>query len=268
VWFKFFKKFSGLTLRSHLNLIFSAIVDLLMVLLFPRSMLWNPRTLWSSLYVVKHHNFIIFTRGGTEDLYHALPRREPLVYDLMLSILKKDDVFVDVGANIGYYTILAAKLGAHVIAVEPVPETAKVLMLNLKINGVKNVLVVQKAAWDKREKLLINIPKGFYGCASVYKRYSLQTIKMMVEGFPLDDIFRDHPCNIKLIKIDVEGAEYRVIKGAGGVLLNTMYVVIAPHYEVGSLSWRKILDCLTQKGFSIEWRQGYMICQNKSLLPV
>jgi len=170
LWFKFFKNFSGLTLRSHLNLIFSAIVDILMVLLFPRSILWNPRTLWSGLYVVKQHNFIIFTRGGTEDLYYALPRREPFVYDLMLSILKKDDVFVDVGANIGYYTILAAKLGAHVVTVEPVPETAKVLMLNLKLNGVKNVLVVHKAAWDKREKLLINIPKGFLRvCFSLQK---------------------------------------------------------------------------------------------------
>jgi FkbM family methyltransferase len=232
-------------------------------------MLWNPRTLWSGLYVVKQqYNFIIFTRGGTEDLYYALPRREPPVYDLMLSILKKDDVFVDVGANIGYYTILAAKLGAHVIAVEPVPETAKVLMLNLKLNGVKNVVVVNKAAWDKREKLLINIPKGFYGYASVYKRHFSQTIKMMVEGFPLDDILKGFSRNIKLIKIDVEGAEYRVIKGMGESLLNTMYVVISPHYEEDSLSWRKILGFLTQKGFSIEWRQGYMICRNKTLLSV
>jgi hypothetical protein len=89
-WFKFFKNFSGLTLRSHLNIIFSAIVDILKVLLFPKFMLWNPRTLWSGLYVVnQQYNFIIFTRGGTEDLYYALPRREPPVYDLMLSILKK-----------------------------------------------------------------------------------------------------------------------------------------------------------------------------------
>ncbi|MCC6019605.1 MAG: hypothetical protein LM601_11270, partial [Candidatus Verstraetearchaeota archaeon] len=132
LWFKFFKNFTGLTLRSHLNIYFSAIVDIMKGLLFPKFMLWNPRTLWPGLYAVnQQYNFIIFTRGGTEDLYYALPRREPPVYDLMISILKKDDVFVDVGANIGYYTLLAAKLGAHVIAVEPVPETAKVLMLNL-----------------------------------------------------------------------------------------------------------------------------------------
>lgn len=81
--------------------------------------------------------------------------------------------------------------------------------------------MVNKAAWDKREKLLINIPKGFYGYASVYKRYFSQTIKMMVEVFPLDDILRGLSCNIKLIKIDIEGAEYRVIKGMGKSLLDT-----------------------------------------------
>ena len=128
--------------------------------------------------------------------------------------------------------------------------------------------MVNKAAWDKREKLLINIPKGFYGYASVFKGHFPQTIKMIVEEGPLDDILRGFSRNIKLIKIDVEGAEYRVIKGMEKNLLNTMYVVISPHYGENSLSWRKILDFLTRKGFSIEWRQGYLICRNKTLLSV
>jgi hypothetical protein len=127
LWLRFLKSFSGLTLRSYLNLLFSAVVDILKVLLFPRFILWNPRILWSGLYVIKQDTpIIIFARGGTDDLFYCLPEREPPVAS-MLSTLKTGDIFVDIGANIGYYTILGAKLGAYVIAVEPVPETMKVI---------------------------------------------------------------------------------------------------------------------------------------------
>jgi FkbM family methyltransferase len=138
-------------------------------------------------------------------------------------------------------------------------------MLNLRLNNIKNVFIVNKAAWDKREKVLIYIPKGFYGYASAcYRRSSPQIIRITTEGFPLDDIFRDLSCSIKLIKIDAEGAEYRILKGMEKALSNTKYVVISPHFKEDSLNYRKIILFLTKKGFLIEHRQGYIVCQHRT----
>jgi hypothetical protein len=69
----------------------------------------NPRTLFSGVYLIKPFRLIVCVRGGTEDLYNLLPRREESVHDIVVSILRLGDVFVDVGANVGYYTLLASR---------------------------------------------------------------------------------------------------------------------------------------------------------------
>ena len=113
----------------------------------------NPKLLRPGFYLIKPYNIVIYVRG-TDDFYYALPRREGSVHDFIVSVLKEGDVFVDVGANIGYYTILGSKLVGSkglVIAVEPVPDTVKILRFNLRLNDIKNVLVIDKAAWSKHE---------------------------------------------------------------------------------------------------------------------
>jgi predicted RNA methylase len=62
------------------------------------------------------------------------------VHDFVVDTLGPGDIFIDVGANIGYYSILASKLigvNGRVFAVEPIPSTAGVLRFNLKINSLR-----------------------------------------------------------------------------------------------------------------------------------
>ena len=127
----YFKHFKGLSLKSAINLYLSSLVDILLSIISGRK--YNPKTLFSGLYLVKPHNFYVYTRGGTDDLYHCLFRREGDVEDLITQILERGDIFVDVSANIGYYTLLSSKLVrcGTVVSIEPVPETFKILLKNI-----------------------------------------------------------------------------------------------------------------------------------------
>jgi len=139
---------------------------------------------------------------------------------------------------VGYYTVLASKLvgvNGIVFAVEPVPQTAKVLKFNIKLNRLKNIIVIDKAGWDTRTKVKLKISMSEFGSASSFHGGNQE---IDVEAIPLDEVLaRANLPQIKLIKIDVEGAEYEVLKGLKETLNHTKFVVL-------ELS-RKIEDCLS-----------------------
>ena len=73
--------------------------------------------------------------GATQNIYCGLQEFEEMAF--LLHFLRKDDLFLDIGANIGSYTILAASsVGARTMAVEPIPITFSVLIENILLNGV------------------------------------------------------------------------------------------------------------------------------------
>jgi FkbM family methyltransferase len=204
---------------------FSALFDILFY--FVSGWNYNPKMLLSGTYLIKLHAILIYARGGTEDLYNALPSREGDVHDFILNRLKPGDIFVDVGANVGYYSIRASKLvgvEGKVFAVEPVPQTVMILEFNIKLNGLENVIVIDKAGWHTRAKLKLKVPKGEFGSSSSFRSGSLV---VEVDAIPLDEIFtRTNLLEIKLIKIDVEGAEYEALKGLTKTLKRTKFVVL------------------------------------------
>jgi precorrin-6B methylase 2 len=164
--------------------------------------------LFSGIYLVKPYRILIYERGGTDDLYHALSKREDDVEDFILNNLKPGDTFIDVGANIGYYTILASKLvgvNGRVLAIEPVPQTANILKINLLLNKANNVTLIEKAAWNTVGKLRIKLPKGWFGLAS---------------------LFRDDGWEIEVDTIPLDGAEYEVLQGSTRLLQNTKMVIL------------------------------------------
>jgi FkbM family methyltransferase len=222
LWLEFLRSFRGLSFKGQLNIFISALFDIFFYSI--SGWAYNPKMLFSGIYEIKPYRILIYERGGTEDLYNALPRREGDVHDFIVDNLKRGDVFVDVGANIGYYTILASRLvgtGGRVFAVEPVPQTVKVLKFNIKLNELRNVTVVDKVAWNSCCKLKMKIAFGEFGCASFFHN----GVEVDVDAIPLDEVLVNVP-KIKLIKIDVEGAEYEVLQGLRRTLTRTEYVVL------------------------------------------
>ena len=140
---------------------------------------------------------------------------EPQQTKLVFKEVKKGTTVFDVGANIGYYTILASKLAGNkgrVYAFEPDKRNLRLLKENIKINDCQNVTIIPKVVSEKNGKVI------FYSNLLSQGESSLAKIgfskKERVKSTNLDDFIRKEKIgNVDVLKIDVEGAEIGVING-------------------------------------------------------
>jgi FkbM family methyltransferase len=148
---------------------------------------------------------------------------EPNVYSFFERALHEGYCFLDVGAHIGSYSLRAAKLvGSNgiVVAVEPHPENALLLRINMMLNGFNNIRVVEAAAWNKKDKLFL-----YRGAESGWHSLKGERVGIIpsitVPCIPVDDVVRELGLSrVDLIKIDVEGAEIEVLEGSRRTLIN------------------------------------------------
>lgn len=145
-----------------------------------------------------------------------------------LQVLKEqlpiDGVFLDIGANQGEFTVLAAQImpAGKVIAFEPVTKNVDKLRKNIEINGFRNVEVVQVALGNSSDILPIYDTTNAFsdgskheGLQTLFPSEERSTIVEMITVRRLDDILGEKNLSrISLIKIDVEGAELFVLQGA------------------------------------------------------
>lgn len=141
------------------------------------------------------------------------------------------DVFIDVGANIGLFTVKAARLvgpGGRVVAVEPGAEAAARLEHNIALNGYSHAQVVQKAIADKiGTATLHHIPTGNDPQAFSLLSDGTDLPAETVETTTLDALVGEAGlARVDVLKIDVEGAEPLVIAGAGETLQRFRPLVI------------------------------------------
>jgi FkbM family methyltransferase len=241
LWFKVLKNFRGLSLSSWFCLWISAFVDILLYAFSSTG--FNPRLVFKGLFFYKVKRLgIIVVRGGTDDFYCAIPGREGDVDEFIRSCLSRGSVFIDVGANIGYYTLVASKLvgsSGRIHAIEPVPSTAAILRANIKLNNCSNVFVHDVAAWSSKGKLVLRIPKSWYGSAS----FLCNGMSVTVNATTLDELLQSED-SVSCMKIDVEGAELEVLRGAKNILQKTKYLILELSYNVN-----EILRKLQEAGF-------------------
>jgi FkbM family methyltransferase len=161
---------------------------------------------WDGLQVRAYPDDPIITLvAGTR-----LPDYDDMLF--LLRYLRQDDVFVDVGAEIGLYTLLGALSvpRGRVIAFEPNPVAARRLSENLALNHLKNVAVRSVAAGSKEGWTLLTSNLGLGNHIIEDESVGLG-IKVPITT--LDRELSDYP-NIALVKVDVEGFESRVLEGA------------------------------------------------------
>lgn len=142
---------------------------------------------------------------------------------IITRFLDQTDVFIDVGANLGYYTCLASRHGKRVIAFEPQQQNLKCLMQNLMTNGYQDQVEIFPLALSDKPGLLTlygasgpsaSLIKGWANYSPIYKQ--------LIPVSTLDNVLGNRFSDEQLfIKIDVEGAEYQVLKGARTTLART-----------------------------------------------
>lgn len=135
------------------------------------------------------------------------------VIELLRKLLRAGDVFVDVGANVGFVTLNAVRLigpEGRALAVEPNPDLVERLRMMIARNGIKNVAVVSCALGDSAGEACLAC-HGHHGAASLRHGAADGLAVRVIPGDDLtSDIAESAWC---VVKIDVEGYEQRVLRG-------------------------------------------------------
>jgi FkbM family methyltransferase len=161
---------------------------------------------------------------------------EPHVTAAIRRVLKPGMVFVDVGANIGYLSLIAARevgSGGKVISFEPGQYFCKLLYLSAKLNGFANVEIYPFAVADQRKNVIYDETHGSGGSISQFD-VNLETtaLRHIVHALTLDDVLRDEE-RVHLIKMDIEGAEHLALQGSKNILKSHRPTIISEFSPAG-----------------------------------
>ena len=180
---------------------------------------------------------------------------EPETTEYVRWALEPGMTFVDVGANIGYFTLLAAIRvgpGGRVLALEPAPDNLRCLTENIQTNALDQVRVIPCAAGSescKRSFYLrsANLIHSFYSEGVPMER------EIRVEQVALDGLVEGR---VDLIKVDVEGAEPEVLAGMEGLMRRTPPPDLIVEWNPSALSTAghseaAVPEILTQRGFRL-----------------
>jgi FkbM family methyltransferase len=236
----------------------------------------NAAWLWNALRPIYDRIIRISAHAGLERVINGTDRvlvlpelrgisesYEPEVWRHVMAQLQPDDTFVDVGAFFGLYAIAAARRvgrAGQVFAFEPVPSSFDILKKHIALNAVQDVVEAHSCAVGDHD-----------GTASFASEHSCQSHilpdgsdSMKVPIRSLDSVLKDRRAEI--IKIDVEGFEEQVLKGAEQLLSDRNRKPRAIFIEVHPYNWHlcgttseSLLAVLAVTGYSAQHLDGTVV---------
>lgn len=190
-----------------------------------------------------------FLMPAFESIYPEDGRYEPHVYGPLMEQLRPGVTFLDIGANIGLFSVLGALKGARVIAVEPQPINTRLILANARANQV-SVELHPVAASDRHGYALMPVNEATSNARIAAGIDPLEA--HVVPLAPLDTLINEP---VDLLKIDVEGFEHKALMG-GRQLLERCKPVIVTEYspelqKAGGSTGKAYLDFLLGFGYSV-----------------
>ena len=151
--------------------------------------------------------------GSGKGLSVVVNLSEPEGVDMATRLTPRDGICFDIGANVGLYTLLFSRYSKHVFAFEPVPRNISYLWKTLKVNGVTNATIIPCAVSAATQ--LMRFEEGTnYAVGRLDNNGRLPVVAISIDDFV--SAYRVVP---SILKIDVEGAEMSVLKGAAGLIV-------------------------------------------------
>lgn len=183
---------------------------------------------------------------------------EPLGTEIVKREIKRGDVVLDIGANIGYYTLIFAKLVGEegkIFAFEPDPDNFALLNKNIKENKFENVVLINKAVSDNNGKTKLYLSEDNKGDHRIYNSGDSRE-SITVETVCLDDFLKDYKDKIDFIKMDIQGAEGIALRGMVNTIKKNENIKILTEFWPRGLNnfyfdSRKFLGLLEDCGFNL-----------------
>jgi len=195
-------------------------------------------------------NFDFITGSSEIPVQKALARR-----------LGPGGVFYDIGANIGFFSLIAARIigeSGRVYSFEPVIEHAATLRKNAQLNGLENITVFEVAVGrnSRIDELLLTTCEGGSAISTSSVKPSAPVSRRMIQVAPLDDLIPAG--NLRLpsfVKIDVEGVEFEVVQGMTNTITTSKPVLL---YEIDDgdktsfvRRWKELDEYVSLLGYDI-----------------
>jgi FkbM family methyltransferase len=189
-------------------------------------------------------------------------RYEPNEFCLLRQILKPGMTFIDAGANMGLYSIFAARrVGPRgkVLALEPSAREFEILQKNVKLNSLTNVLTIRKAIFDRASQVELSVAplgKSGHNTLGAFGYDTPLDHSERVQSERLDDLIHGEGLTrVDVIKMDIEGAETAALRGAEETLRQFKPVLLIElsdrSLQHQGTSSRELLGLLEKQGYRI-----------------
>lgn len=194
---------------------------------------------------------------------------EPQMSRVLLSVLREGSVFIDLGANEGYFSVIASRQvrpAGKVFSVEPQRRLKPIFQRNMEINDAKNVTLIEQAISNHVGQATLHIsPSTDTGATGLVLAYKYPVRTETIRTTTLAEVFRQHKIDsCDLMKIDIEGFEYEAVLGSQQIFLEGRVRRIAlqlhPRLMVKrGLRPNDITDFLKKCGYSIDVRYDELV---------
>lgn len=194
--------------------------------------------------------FLLIRRSDFSSFYQVYVENS---YKELLNCINQGDVIIDAGANIGVFSVLAAKLvgpQGFVYAVEPDPENVAILSKNIEINDLKNISIISKALWESSNVALELLQKGVMSklkvLAGAQNEEGEKAPISVVPTITFDEIVERAIVELSArptaLKMDIEGAEKFALKSANKLMKNIRCLEAEIHDEESEVTLREFSE--------------------------
>lgn len=197
----------------------------------------------------------------TDDLVGAVIARgafEPHVTQAITNTLRPGDTFLDLGANIGYFSLLASSLvgpTGHVVGFEARPDNVSLARLSIRENGFRNVTLHNLAVAEQDSQLKMYAPDHTSLSQVVDRSVEGAEHFVVIQAVALDDALAGLP-RLDVVKMDIDGGELRAVRGMRGVLRRhrpKLFFEFAPYVlrELGRCDPKLLLEEILDLGYRL-----------------
>lgn len=238
-----------------------------------REVFWAVRSLSNfpvyfamRLGLMRNKEAILKFRNGVRYLIHAGTSEPSMVeeiwhrsiYDRLLSFIHNNSTVIDIGGNIGIFSVKAALSGknARVFVYEPIPVNVAMLRQNVALNHVENrVKIDQLAVSGKSGSFDVYYEDRNTGSGSFYTHHDVDTKSIKVHGVTLADIFHDEKIDTcDFLKMDCEGAEEEILFNTPmDILQKIRSMTIEWHDSLSHSGFQNFKSFLEKAGYEIDF---------------